>query len=147
MQAEMNHLNNVLLEGILVDDPKRIPLAEQPESVSLVKFDVASDRFYVDRNGKKACETVFVPVQCWGSLGEKCLERLKKGMTCRTVGRLRLCRWIAADGSSRRAIEIVAHHIEFRKPRSGSSPAGTEILEERDNESDSAGEIEVMYEY
>ena len=77
----MNHLNSVLLEGILVDDPKLIPLADPPDGVKLVKFDMASDRFYLNKDGEKSVETVFIPVQCWGKLGERCLEKLKKGMT------------------------------------------------------------------
>ena len=139
----MNHLNSVLLEGVLVDNPKLIPLVDPPNGIRLVKFDVASDRFYVNRDGVKAVETVFIPVQCWGSLGEKCLEKMKKGMTCRTVGRLRLSRWMASDGTSRKSIEIVAQHLEFKAPRSRS--VNPEILEDKNNEADSAGEPEVLY--
>ena len=141
----MNHLNSVLLEGILTDDPKRIELADPPEGVRLVKFDMASDRFYMDRNGAKAVETVFVPVQCWGALGDRCLEKLHKGMTCRTVGRLRLCRWISSDGAARRSIEIVAQHLEFRRPRSSGTSSAPEILEDKENESDSMSEPETVY--
>ena len=57
----MNHLNSVLLEGVLVDNPKLIPLVDPPNGIRLVKFDVASDRFYVNREGVKAVETVFIP--------------------------------------------------------------------------------------
>lgn len=138
----VNHLNSVLLEGILVDDPKLIPLADPPDGVKLVKFDMASDRFYLNKDGEKSVETVFIPVQCWGKLGERCLEKLKKGMTCRTVGRLRLSRWMANDGSSRKSIEIVSQHLEFRIPKTKSK---VEILEDRDNEADTARESEVIY--
>ena len=37
----MNHLNSVLLEGVLVDNPKLIPLVDPPNGIRLVKFDVA----------------------------------------------------------------------------------------------------------
>ena len=100
----MNHLNNSLLEGILVADPKRIDLSDAPEGCRLVKFDMASDRYYVDRGGKKAVETLFIAVQCWGSLGDRCIEKMSKGMTARVVGRLRLCRWQSSDGGSRKSI-------------------------------------------
>ena len=138
----MNHLNSVLLEGVLVDDPKQISLSDSPGGMRLVKFDVASNRYYVDKNGNKAQETVFIPVQCWGSLGQRCIEKLHKGMECRTVGRLRLCKWVTAEGASRRAIEIVANHLEFRSPK---AKAATEILEDVDNESETASEVEVFY--
>ena len=142
----MNHLNSILLEGILVSDPRQIQLSGPPEGVRLVKFDLASNRYYIDRNGEKAKETVFIPVQCWGSLGDRCLEKLSKGMECRTVGRLRLCKWISSDGSTRRSIEIVANHLEFRakKAKAGDKPK-TEILDDENNESDTACEVEVYY--
>ena len=144
----MNHLNSVLLEGILVSEPRQISLSDPPDGVRLVKFDIASNRYYVDRNGETAQETVFIPVQCWGSLGDRCLDKLSKGMECRTVGRLRLCRWVSSDGSTRRSIEIVANHLEFRakKAKEGEKPT-TEILEDENNESDSACEVEVFYSF
>ncbi len=139
----MNDLNSILLEGTLVDDPKRIPLADPPDGVRLVKFDLASNRYYMDRNGQKAQETVFISIQCWGSLGDRCLEKLHKGMQCRTVGRLRLCRWVSSDGSTKRSIEIVANHLEFRRQRT----SATEVIEDAGNESESTGEAEVFYSF
>ena len=141
----MNELNSVLIEGTLLDEPKRILLAETEESVRLVKFDIASNRYYMDRKGEKAKETVFISVQCWGELGEKCISILKKGMKVRTVGRLRLCRWVSNDGSTRRTIEIVANHLEFRRSKAGSTQAETEILEDSTNEAEQTSEAEVFY--
>ena len=142
----MNHLNNSLLEGILVADPKRIDLSDAPEGCRLVKFDMASDRYYVDRGGKKAVETLFIAVQCWGSLGDRCIEKMSKGMTTRVVGRLRLCRWQSSDGGSRKSIELVADHVEFRRPRSKGRPdPALEILENAEDERERMGEPEVLY--
>ena len=142
----MNHLNSILLEGILVSDPRQIQLSEPPEGVRLVKFDLASNRYYIDRNGEKAKETVFIPVQCWGSLGDRCIEKMSKGMTARVVGRLRLCRWQSSDGGSRKSIELVADHVEFRRPRSKGRPdPALEILENAEDERERMGEPEVLY--
>ena len=58
----MNHINSALIEGILVADPKRIDLSDAPEGCRLVKFDVASDRYYMDRNGKKAKNHEFLDI-------------------------------------------------------------------------------------
>ena len=144
----MNYLHSILIDGTLVDDPRRVPLSDPPDGVKLVKFDIASNRYYMDRNGEKAKETVFIGVQCWGSLGDKCMEKLRKGMQCRTVGRLRLCRWVSADGTTRRAIEIVSSHLEFRRPKhNGSGAPGLEILEDTENASDTTGEAEVFYSF
>ena len=49
---------------------------------------------------------------------------------------------MANDGSSRKSIEIVAQHLEFRIPKTKSK---VEILEDRDNEADTARESEVIY--
>ena len=142
----MNHLNNVLLEGVLTEDPRRVELVDAPAGTRLVKFDLASDRYYVSRGGEKKVETVFVPIQCWGTLGDKAIERMRKGMTARIVGRLRLCRWIAQDGSSRKGIEIVAEHVEFRPLKgSGKSNPAVEIIDSENGEAESAGEPEVLY--
>ena len=144
----MNHINSALIEGILVADPKRIDLSDAPEGCRLVKFDVASDRYYMDRNGKKAVETVFVSVQCWGQLGDRCLERMSKGMTARVVGRLRQCRWLSSDGSSRKSIELVADHVEFRSPRSMGRPdPANEVLEGSAEDRERLGEPEVLYSF
>ncbi len=142
----MNHLNSVLLEGILTDDPRNVELVDAPVGTRLAKFDIASDRYYVSRNGEKKVETVFVPIQCWGSLGDKALERMKKGMVVRIVGRLRLCRWIASDGNPRRGIEIVAEHVEFRRLKStGRSDPSVEIIDSEGGDAESTGEPEVLY--
>lgn len=142
----MNHLNSVLLEGVLTDDPRKVELVEAPTETRLVKFDLASDRYYMGRNGEKKVETVFVPVQCWGTLGDKALDRMRKGMTSRVVGRLRLCRWMGSDGTARRGMEIVAEHVEFRTPKaSGRLNPALEVIEGENGESDSAGEPEVLY--
>ena len=144
----MNHLNSALLEGILVADPKRIDLTDAPDGCRLVKFDMASDRYYMDRNGKKAVETLFISVQCWGSLGDRCIDVMSKGMTARIVGRLRLCRWMSSDGSSRKSIELVADHVEFRRPRSKGRPdPAVEVLEGSDEDREKLGEPEVLYSF
>ena len=121
----MNHINSVLLEGVLTDAPKEINLKSSEQK--LVKFDIASDRHYTRENGEKATETLFIPVQCWNLIGDKVLKYLSKGMTVRVVGRLRLSRWETADGSSRRTIELVAHHIEFKKKQNDGSDSPMEI--------------------
>ncbi len=140
-------MNSILIEGTLLDDPKRIMLADTQSDIRLVKFDIANNRYYLDRNGEKAKETVFISVQCWGELGEKCIERISKGMKVRTVGRLRLCRWVSSDGTTRRVIEIVANHLEFRRPKTGSAQMKTEILEDTSNDADKTGESEVFYSF
>ena len=127
----MNHLNSILLEGVMVDKPRKIDLSEKdPMTTSrLAKFDVASDRYYMDKSGAKAVETVFIGVQCWNMMADRCMEKLEKGMTVRVVGRLRQNRWITSEGAARRSIEVVADHVEFRSPRSKGKAEILDVLQ------------------
>ena len=109
----MNHLNSVLFEGIAVKDPERITL--QGSDAVLVKFTVESSRSYLDSEGRMQTERTAVPVQCWGDLGLKVMERVRKGSVVRVVGRLRYTRWVSPSGSTVKSIEIVAEHVETRK--------------------------------
>ena len=114
----MNHLNTVLLEGVLTADPRQVNYDGSNTDNRLVKFDIASDRYYTDRQGNKKVETLFIPVQAWGPLADKSLTKLKKGMTCRVSGRLRMTRWASDDGTVRKSYEIAAEYVEYRIPRS-----------------------------
>ena len=73
----MNHLNNLLIEGVLVVEPEIVAVAKESNN-KLVKFSIASDRVYVDKEGNKQKETLFLPVIVWGSLAEMCLKHLHK---------------------------------------------------------------------
>ena len=108
----MNHLNSVLFEGMAVTDAERISL--QKSDAVLVKFTVESSRYYVDSDGERQTERTAVPVQCWGELGLRVAERIRKGSAVRVVGRLRYTRWVSPSGSTVKSIEIVAEHVETR---------------------------------
>ena len=128
----MQHLNSVLLEGVLVDDPR---LVIDNGNNRMAKISLASDRFYISRDGQKCSDTLFIPVQFWGGIADKAMEKLSKGTTVRVVGRLRMSRWTADDGSARSAIEIVADHVEFRSKLKGSKSEKSETIDatESDN--------------
>ncbi len=143
----MNHLNTVLIEGVLVEDPKEIDIAES--TARLAKFRVVNDRYYRDSAGVKAVETAFMSVQCWNLMADRCLEKMRKGMSVRVVGRLRQARWVSAAGESRSSIEIVADHVDFKLPRTknGKESLVSENLESEDAEREKMGEPEVLYQY
>ena len=46
----MNHLNSVVLEGVISSDPRLVTVSES--GYKLVKFDVASHRRYKDKKGE-----------------------------------------------------------------------------------------------
>ena len=75
----INQLNNILLEGTTVNDPEVVATSLTTKK-RLVKFNLANDQYWLDRSGNMQQDTLFIPIQCWGDLGERCLERVKKGM-------------------------------------------------------------------
>lgn len=143
----MNHLNSILLEGVLVADPRQVGFDGGSSDNRLVKFDIASDRYYTDRQGNKKVETLFISVQTWGAIGDKCLEKMRKGMTCRVVGRLRMARWVADDGTNRKTFEIVAEHVEYRTPRRDSGEDMDAIDADSSYDRERLGEPEALYRF
>ena len=140
----MNQLNNVILEGTLINDPEVVATSAITKS-RLVKFTLANDRYYKDASGNSKQDTLFLVVQCWGELGEKCLTRIHKGMVVRTVGRLMMCRWENKNGDKKSTIEVVCSHIEYRSPRA--KDGKMEVIEDNKKESELLGETTVFYEF
>ena len=143
----MNHLNNLLIEGVLVVDPEIVAIAKESNN-KLVKFSIASDRVYVDKEGNKQKETLFLPVIVWGSLAEMCLKHLHKGIAARLVGRLKMNKWETQTGEKKSYIELVAQHIEYKKTyadKKSQKKEETIIFEEKEGESDSLSESTVVY--
>lgn len=148
----INHLNNVLIEGILVTEPEIVAKSKDGDKnqFTLAKTRLATDRFYVDRNGEKQVDTLFIDIQMWGNLAERAVSSLSKGMTCRIVGRLKMCSWDGEGGTKKRSIEIVANHIEFNRPKKkmdGSKAEEKVVLEDSERECDKLCEKEVIYAY
>lgn len=109
----MNHLNSILLEGVVTGEPKVVLTSKSGQS--LVKFTIANDRFYYDKEHNLKSTTLFIGIQSWGRLGEQALSLIHKGMTSRIVGRLRQVKYQKKDNSFVDTFEIVAQHIEYRK--------------------------------
>jgi len=93
----VNHLNSLLIEGTLTDDPT----PEECEGViESCTFTIVSHRI----TSAETRETV-LPVRVYGKLGANCAEYLRKGRGVRIVGS------IAGDAE---ALTVVAEHVEFR---------------------------------
>jgi len=106
----MNHLNSILIEGDLVDDPK---IRHPNQRKAVCNFIIASSRF--DRVEIGIVKEVgFFNIEAEGKLAEACAERGKKGRGVRVVGRLRHDHWRDDDGNSHDRVVIVPEHVEFR---------------------------------
>ena len=103
----MNDLNSVLLECVLVENPK----------ASISPDGQARCNFIVTTVWEKK-EPFHFGVVAYGQLGQKCLYELKAGRGVRVVGRLKRESSTDPEGEYHSEIKIVAEHVEF-KPLKG----------------------------
>ncbi len=146
----MNQINSIIIEGMIVQDPRLVAEAgADGDWGCLVKFDIANHRRYKNREGELMDEATFMQVQAWGDLADKCLANLKKGMSVRVVGRMRLSKWLNKDNEERKNLEILAQHIEYRMRRTerGKGDRGNIAVIESDDGAKNAGEPRIVYEF
>ena len=93
-------VNQVTLIGRLVAAPKLRHTASG-KSVTTVR---------IATNGKTNAE--FHDVVLWGQLADFATKYLGKGRLVYVEGRLQSRQWQAADGSTRRTVEIVANRLQ-----------------------------------
>jgi len=91
--------NRVQLVGRLVADPD---LRSTPSGKAVCRMRVATN---------DTREAQFHDVVAWEALAETAAESLRKGAAVAVEGRLQTRTWDAADGSPRRATEIVASAV------------------------------------
>jgi single-strand DNA-binding protein len=101
-------MNSVTVVGNLTRDPE---LRYTPTGQAVVKFSVAVNRFYTNRNGEKVEQTDFFTVNAWRSLAENVAESLKSGARVLITGRIQSRTWETEDGAKRTAVEIEAEEV------------------------------------
>ena len=106
----MKHLNNVIIEGNCVRDPK-VNITNSGKTVC--NFSIANSRYYKTDKGFVQ-DVSFIDVQTWGKWAEIVSEKCKKGSGVRIVGRLKQLRWIDSTNKNRSKIIVLAEHIDFK---------------------------------
>jgi single-strand DNA-binding protein len=109
-EAFMNSLNNILIEGNLVQDPS---LRSTPKGTPVCTLRLASNRYYKQDTGFEK-ETCFFDVETWAKLAEHCYNTGHKGQGIRVAGRLKQERWKGQDGRTHSRVTIVAEHVAFK---------------------------------
>lgn len=110
----MKGLNKVMLIGRLGRDPElRYTQTNQP----LVRFSVATDDNWVDRNGERQTRTEWHNIVAWGKLAEICNQYLKKGRLVYVEGRMQTRQWDDQSGNKRTTTEIVINDMSILEPR------------------------------
>lgn len=115
-----NALNQVTIIGNLTRDAE---LRYTPNGHAVVRFGVAVNEQYRDRQGQSQDKVHYVNIQAWRELAEGCGE-LKKGSPVAIIGRLINDSWQDQDGNKRFETRLESTRIEILAR--GSSSGGTE---------------------
>lgn len=108
LTSRSDSVNQVTLIGRLVAAPE---LRETASGKHVTTARVAT-------NGRN--QTEFHDVVLWGQLADFATRYLAKGRLVYVEGRLQSRQWQAADGSTRRTVEIVASRLQALSPKSAS---------------------------
>ena len=118
-----------IIIGNLTADPK---LTYTDGGAALLKFGIASNPYYRDKNDEKQEKTSFFDVTAWRYLAEDSANVLEKGVGVIVQGRLEQRSWEADDGTKRSKVELIADHIgiltrsieDFTRKRRGQGGEG-----------------------
>lgn len=118
----MASFNKVLLMGNLTRDPE---LRYIPSGTAVVKFGLAVNRDYVDKqSGDKKESVCFVDITVWGKQAETCNQYLTKGRPVFIEGRLEFSSWETKEGDKRSKLEVVAERVQFLGGRKDEGEGG-----------------------
>lgn len=106
----MANLNKVLLMGNMTRDPE---LTYLPSQTAAVRFGLAINRNWTDKEGQKKEETTFVDCDAFGKQAEILAKYKKKGDPLFIEGRLKLDQWEGQDGVKRSKMKVVVENFQF----------------------------------
>jgi|AntAceMinimDraft_17_1070374.scaffolds.fasta_scaffold194858_2 single-strand DNA-binding protein len=112
------NFNKVIIVGRMTADPE---LRTVSSGNSVTSFGVATNRYWVNKQGERQEGTEFHNVVVWGKQAEIVNQFLKKGSLILIEGRLQTRDWEGRDGQKRRTTEIVAQRVQFGPRSSGTS--------------------------
>ena len=118
----MASVNKVILVGRLGKDPE---IGSVPSGTVKVKFSLATDEKFTDRNGEKQERTEWHNIVAWGKLGEICGQYLKKGKLVYIEGSIRTDTYDGKDGEKKRWMEIVATQMTMLDRRGDEEGGGS----------------------
>lgn len=112
------NLNQATLIGRVTRDPE---LRTLPNGTPVVKFSIATNNTYKNKEGQKVEETDFHNVSAFGRLAETIGQYVKKGQELLVIGRIKNRTWEKQDGTKGYATEIMMDTFSF-----GAKPKGSE---------------------
>jgi single-strand DNA-binding protein len=112
----MTHQNCQIIGRLGADPEMRFVPSGQP----VTNFSVATNRKYLDGEGKEVSETAWFKVAAWGKMAEACNRYLQKGSQVYVEGRLVVdpstggpAIWTRQDGRPAASFELHANLIRF----------------------------------
>lgn len=108
-------LNKVLLIGRLGKDPE---ITFTGEGIAVVKFSLATDESYTDRDGKKVERTEWHNIVLYRKKAEVANQYLKKGMLVYIEGKIQSREYTDRENVTRRVVDIIASDFTMLSPKS-----------------------------
>ena len=121
------NLNKVILIGRLTRDPEKKVLDSGTE---IVRFGLATDRYFIDKSGTKKQETEFHQIVLFGKIGNIASLYLKKGSLALIEGRIRSRNWQDKNGNQVSRTEIIGERIQLGPKPSQNNKKELEIQKE-----------------
>ena len=106
-------MNHSLFTCRLTKDPELRRVGSGKTETSVITMRVAVD----DRQRSKERPGVFLDVEAWGVVAERCGEYLQKGSLIAVSGRLERDEWTSKDGAKRDRLYVVAASVDFLSPK------------------------------
>jgi single-strand DNA-binding protein len=128
------YLNKAMIYGNLTRDPEMKAL---PSGMQVCSMSIATNRVYVDRDGKKQENTDYHNVVVFGKTAETSAKWLTKGSGVYVEGRLQTRSW-DKDGQKQYRTEIVADRVQFGPKSGGSAPSSPMGTNPQDGEGNKA---------
>lgn len=125
----MASVNKVILVGRLGKDPE---MKSIPSGTTVVKFSLATDEKFTNRNGEKQERTEWHNIEVWGKLAEICAQFLRKGKLVYLEGSIRTEEY-EKDGDKKRWTKIVANEMRMLDRRGDDDEGGSYGGGERSN--------------
>lgn len=104
------NLNKVFLIGRLTQNPEKKKL---PTGQDVCTFGLATDRFWIDKDGRRKQETEFHNIVLFGRLAQIAGDFLKKGSLVFVEGRLRTRQWEDSESKKRQKTEIIVERLQL----------------------------------
>ncbi len=115
-------INRVTLLGNLGRDPE---IRHLENGAAVVKFSMATNENYKDKNGEWQQQTEWHEVVMWRNLAERAAAQLKKGGLVYIEGKLTHREYTDKEGNKRYRTEVVAAMFRNLEKRENSGQGGT----------------------